>query len=237
MEKVSIIIATFNRFKYLLNAIKSVKNQTYKNIEIIVVNDCSTEPEYYNYNFEDIKIIHLKENTKTKFGYASGGHVRTIGMKEATGYYIAFLDDDDIWFPQKLELQISEMKINNCKMSCTDGLFGRGIYDPSKKYKKYVTEEYFRNIQIKFKNLKSNLLDNGMPKIWNLEFQKLHNCCVCSSVVVEKSILENIGYMKDVRNGVEDKFCWLNVLNHTNCLFIKDVCFYYDAAHGDGKNY
>jgi glycosyltransferase involved in cell wall biosynthesis len=43
MDKVSVVIPTYNRFKYLLNTIQSVKEQTYKNIEIIVVNDCSTE--------------------------------------------------------------------------------------------------------------------------------------------------------------------------------------------------
>ena len=50
-EKVSVIIPTYNRFKYLLNAIESVKNQNYKNIEIIIVNDCSIQKEYYNYDF------------------------------------------------------------------------------------------------------------------------------------------------------------------------------------------
>ena len=52
MDIVSVIIPTFNRFKYLLNTIKSVKEQTYNNIEIIVVNDCSTEKEYYEYNWK-----------------------------------------------------------------------------------------------------------------------------------------------------------------------------------------
>ena len=51
MDKVSVIIPTFNRFKYVLNTIKSIQEQTYKNIEIILVNDCSTQKEYYEYNF------------------------------------------------------------------------------------------------------------------------------------------------------------------------------------------
>ena len=51
MNKVSVIIPTYNRFKNLLNAIKSVKNQTYKNIEIIVINDCSTQKEYSEIDF------------------------------------------------------------------------------------------------------------------------------------------------------------------------------------------
>ena len=51
MDCVSVIIPTFNRFKFLLNAVQSIKLQTYNNIEIIVVNDCSSEKEYYEYNW------------------------------------------------------------------------------------------------------------------------------------------------------------------------------------------
>jgi glycosyltransferase involved in cell wall biosynthesis len=78
MEKVSVIIPTFNRFKFLLNAIESIKSQTYTNIEIIVINDCSTEKEYYEYDWSnsDINMIYLDENTKKIFGYASPGYVR-----------------------------------------------------------------------------------------------------------------------------------------------------------------
>ena len=54
MDKVSVVIPTYNRFKYLLNAIISILTQTYKNIEIIVVNDGSTEDEYYKYDFKKI---------------------------------------------------------------------------------------------------------------------------------------------------------------------------------------
>ncbi len=61
MEKISIIIPTYNRFNYLLNTIQSIKKQTYSNIEIIVVNDKSTQKDYYNYDWKNnnIKIIHL----------------------------------------------------------------------------------------------------------------------------------------------------------------------------------
>lgn len=63
MDKVSVIIPTYNRFKYLLNTIKSVKAQTYLNIEIIVVNDKSIQKEYYGY---DWKSNNIKNNTFRK---------------------------------------------------------------------------------------------------------------------------------------------------------------------------
>lgn len=85
IDKVSVIIPTYNRFKYLLNSIKSIKEQTYKNIEIIVINDCSTQKEYYDYDWKanNINITHLPENSKKKFGYACGGYVRNQGCKKA----------------------------------------------------------------------------------------------------------------------------------------------------------
>ena len=116
MDKVSVIIPTYNRFHYLLNAIKSVKEQTYKNIEIIVVNDCSIQKEYYLFDFkknfgDEFYILHLPKNSKEIFGIVSpGGHARNIGMMLSSGTYIAFLDDDDYFLPSKIEKQLKLMK-------------------------------------------------------------------------------------------------------------------------------
>ena len=237
--KVSVIIPTYNRFEYLLNTIKSVKEQTYKNIEIIVVNDKSTQKEYYEYDWNDnnINIIHLENNSKDIYGYACAGYVRNKGIEKSSGKYIAFCDDDDIWFPDKIQKQLIVMKETGCKMSSTEGLLGKGLYDSTKTYKKYISEANYRIIKGKYERKGSTFLKNGIPKIWTYNFLKIHNCIICSSVVIEKSILDKIQNMKCVKNGQEDYDCWLRALQHTDSVFVKDICIYYDINHGDGRNY
>jgi GT2 family glycosyltransferase len=237
-DTVSVIIPTYNRFNYLLNAIKSVQQQTYTRIEIIVVNDCSTDPRYYSHDFgKDVTVIHLKENTKQTIGFACAGHVRNEGIKVATGKYIAFLDDDDIWFPNKLELQLRKMEETKCKMSCTEGILGEGPYNKDCGYPKYNSEYWFECLKQIYQSKNSKALNNGFPDVWSLYFMKIHNCVICSSVVVEKSILEKINNMNILKNGMEDYDCWLRIATHTNCCYVKDVCFYYDNGHADGRNY
>lgn len=237
MDCVSVIVPTFNRFKLLLNTIESIKSQTYSNIEIIVVNDCSTEKEYYDYNWDGINIIHLDKRSKDIFGFACAGYVRNKGIEKSKGKYIAFCDDDDIWFPSKIELQLNAMKNTRCKMSSTDGLYGNGVYDSNKSYKKYNAEHYFDNLKNIYKNKNSNMMDNGFPKIWTKQFLSIHNCIICSSVLIEREILDRIDNMKCINNGEEDYDCWLKALQHTNSVYVEDVCFYYDGSHGYGQNY
>lgn len=239
MELVSVIIPTFNRFKFLLNSLESIKSQTYSNIEIIVVNDCSTENEYYEYNWLDnkINIINLEKNSKEIFGYACTGYVRNKGIEKSSGKYIAFCDDDDMWFPSKIELQLNAMKKSGCKMSSTDGLFGKNIYDSNKLYKKYNAEKCFNGLQDIYKKKGSNLMDNGFPEIWTLDFLKIHNCIICTSVLIEKDILDKINNFKNKKPPGEDYDCWLRALEHTDCVYISDICFYYDGNHGNGRNY
>ena len=238
MDKVSVIIPTYNRFKYLLNTLKSVKEQTYSNIEIIVVNDGSSQNEYYEYDWQEnnIKIVHLKKNSRDIFGYVCHGIVRNNGIELASGKYIAFCDDDDIWFPNKIELQIKAMLLSDCKMSSTDGLIGNGVFDSKQTYKKYNAEAYYNTLQQIYKRYNSNLLDNGFPDIWNYEFLKIHNCVITSSVVIEKTILDKINNFKAMKFA-EDYDCWMRALQYTDSVYVRDICFYYDDNHGDGRNY
>jgi glycosyltransferase involved in cell wall biosynthesis len=236
MELVSVIIPTFNRFSFLLNTLQSVKSQTYNNIEIIVVNDCSTQKEYYEYDWKEngINIIHLEINSKNKFGIACPQ--RNFGINIARGKYIAFCDDDDIWFPHKIELQINAMKKTGCKMSSTDGLFGYGVYDINKSYKKMAAEVFFGVLKDGYQSKGSNMLDNGFPEIWTLEFLKIANCMICSSVVIHRDIIDLVGEFI-IAKTAEDYEYWLRALKHTNSVYLPDICIYYDGGHGYGHNH
>ena len=68
-ELVSVIIPTYNRYDYLLKTLESVRNQTYKNIEIIIVNDGSKQEEYYKNKFEGCIVINMDKSSKDRFGY------------------------------------------------------------------------------------------------------------------------------------------------------------------------
>ena len=113
---VSVIIPTYSRPVYLKRAINSALNQTYKNIEVIVVDD--NEPES-NYRIETEKLIlEFFENTRVKYIKHSknknGAAARNTGLRESKGVYIALLDDDDEFLPKKLERQVEILnKLDN----------------------------------------------------------------------------------------------------------------------------
>lgn len=109
-ELVSIIVPTYNTEKFIKLTIQSVQNQTYKNWEMILVDDASTD--------ETIKIISelAKADNRIKLfqlpNNSGNGFARNVALKKATGKYIAYLDADDLWFPMKLEKQIQFLKAN-----------------------------------------------------------------------------------------------------------------------------
>tara|TARA_Y100001970_G_scaffold261464_1_gene344634 strand:- start:897 stop:1814 length:918 start_codon:yes stop_codon:yes gene_type:complete len=99
---VSIIIPTYNRVKLLRNAIDSVLKQTYQKFEIIIVDDASTdETQKFILSINDKRIRYFKNKINL---YAAES--RNIGISQSKGDLIAFLDDDDEWFPYKLEKQV-----------------------------------------------------------------------------------------------------------------------------------
>lgn len=114
---VSIITPTYNCGKFIARTIDSVQAQTYQNWEMIIVDDCSTD------NTKEVVEEYVKNDSRIHYHLLevnSGAAVaRTTSMKLARGEYMAFLDSDDIWMPDKLERQIKWMNDNGYAFSCT----------------------------------------------------------------------------------------------------------------------
>ncbi|MHA7099868.1 teichuronic acid biosynthesis glycosyltransferase TuaG [Roseivirga pacifica] len=114
---VSVITPTYNAVNFVSDTIDSVLSQTYQNWEMIITDDCSTDDtwcllEKFAQKDERIKIYRLAKN-------GGPGLARNNSIKEASGEFIAFLDSDDLWLPQKLDKQIAFMKRRNSCLSFT----------------------------------------------------------------------------------------------------------------------
>ena len=114
MAKISVVIPTYNRSELLNNSIKSVLSQTFGDFELIVIDDCSTDntPSVLgSFLDERLKVIRNNRN----MGISA---VRNIGVTSSQGKYIAFLDDDDEWQPDKLEKQMNIMENGPVSLGC-----------------------------------------------------------------------------------------------------------------------
>ncbi len=118
---VSVIIPTHNRNHLLSRAIQSVLNQTFKDYEIIVVDDTWATLEISD-NYPSVHFLHIPE---TPYPAIS----RNYGIKVSNGKYIAFLDDDDIWYPEKLQRQINVLEqYPEIGLVCSNGNIEKDLY-------------------------------------------------------------------------------------------------------------
>lgn len=116
-DRVSIITPSWNSEKYIERTIQSVQAQTYENWEMIIVDDCSTDRtveivEEIARNDHRIRILKQPVN-------GGAAKARNRSMTEGTGRFMAYLDADDIWKPEKLEKQVQFMLDRKCGFSCT----------------------------------------------------------------------------------------------------------------------
>ncbi|MEJ5961330.1 glycosyltransferase family 2 protein [Pedobacter immunditicola] len=132
MSKVSIIIPTFNRALSICDTLNSVISQTYKNVEIIVIDDGSIDNTeavlklfIHDYQLEE-KLFYYKQKN------GGPGKARNLGLKYATGEYIVFFDSDDIMCPDRIEVQLERLIFKNADI-CAAGF----LYQKSKEIQRY----------------------------------------------------------------------------------------------------
>ena len=113
-DLVSVIIPFFNEVDYFDDCINSVLNQTYRNIEIIVINDCSAKEnvqQLVNYQKKYPEKIFIYHNQFNQ----GAGESRNLGITKAKGKFISFIAADDFWIPEQIETQINLTKEKNLK--------------------------------------------------------------------------------------------------------------------------
>lgn len=204
---VSVIIPTYNKGDLLSLAIKSALGQSYIPIEIIVVDDCSTDST--KQIVQDL--IEFNPNLKY-FSTQNQSNLpaipRNLGIQKASGDFIAFLDHDDLWMPDKLDIQMDYF-----------------LQDPSLDMV-YSPLWPFRN-----KPKLNGLLYLRSP-IGHKNFYKSlcqSNLIQCSSVVIKKTVVKEVGGFNEDPNlrAVEDYDLWLRIAKLKKIKEVYKLCGYY----------
>lgn len=203
-ELISIVTPTYNCEKYIMNTIESVKNQTYENWEMIIVDDCSSDETcriVENEAEKDSRIRLLRQETNSGAGAA-----RTRSMRESHGRFIAYLDADDIWKPNKLENQVRFMLDHGYGFSCTSY---EVIDDDGKKLGKEV---------------------HMLPKVDYIGFLT-NNLLQTVGIMVDTEIVnKDLLVMPDIRRR-QDAATWLQILKAGHqCYGLDEILAEYRRA-------
>lgn len=214
---VSVIIPAYNHELYIEEALQSVINQTYKNIELIVINDGSTDG-----TAEIIeKFIKINQDKNIRFvNKQNEGVCKTMnmGLAMSMGDYIALLASDDKWIENKIELQIAFMENNkNIGLVCSDAYLTKFNMDTNLKYSDYKVgmDQYFKR-GIQNCNMHEVLL--ARPFIASI------------TVMLRRKTFNEVGFFDEKLRG-EDTDMWLRVARKYPIGYINQPLVYY-RMHG-----
>ncbi len=199
MPLVSIIMPVYNSSKYVISAIESVFSQSYKDYELIIINDGSTD------NSKELIIDYLKQNKDKDVKYIyqenkGASAARNKGIELAKGEYIAFLDADDLWMPEKLSRSINYINSQEYPTVYSDMYIidsGGNIIDQWFKMKKEISEG-------------------------NIYGDLLKECFIVpTNIIIRKACLLENKFDETIR-GVEDIDLWLRLARKYNFRVIKE---------------
>jgi len=196
MKKVSVIIPTYNRAAMLDDAVSSVLAQTYQNFEILISDDGSTD------NTQEV-VKKFDERVNYLYSNHSGipAIVRNKAIIEASGEYIAFLDSDDLWLPDKLELQVEVFENDSTiGLVCSNAFIIDNFSGQTHNY--YLEQGQGQSGYIFIELLKNNFI-------------------VTSTVVVRRASLDQAGYFSADLRGCEDYNLWLRIAHKWRILYVE----------------
>jgi len=216
MPAVSVVIPAYNCADFLFQTLDSVLNQTFSDFEIIVVDDGSTD------NTKDLVSNYIdKHKDKIKYIYQENGGpaaARNKGIRNSKGKYIAFVDSDDLWAPEKLEIQMEFIQKNHdfhfvfSDMYLLDetGKIGDTIMKSKKPFSGYIF----------FELLKDNFIFSPTPLVKKECFEKAGLFCE------ERSII-----------STEDHYMWLKIAYYFKGGYIGKPLAYYRIRSGSLSSY
>jgi len=201
----SIIIPTFNRKLFLKKAVDSVLDQTYTNFELIIIDDGSTD--------DSKEIINAYYDARIKYSYQENNGVasaRNHGLKKAKGKYVAFLDSDDWWVPEKLSKTMDYInKFPNVKIFHTEETwYKKGkLLNQKTKHKKPTGFVYTKSLPL---------------------------CCISiSTAVIKKDVFDNIELFDETFEACEDYDFWLRATNKYKIKLIPEYLTLKDGGRED----
>jgi len=201
---VSVVIPTFNRSEFLSRALNSILSQTLPPYEVIIVDDGSTDDthELIKTSFPTVTYLYQKNS-----GVSAA---RNRGINHAKGEWIAFLDSDDEWHPEKLLKQIDVMQNNPDSKIC------------------HTDEIWIRNEK------RINQMDKHQ-KYGGWIFQKcLPLCCISpSNVMIHRSVFDEVGFFDESLPVCEDYDMWLRITSRYPVLFLDEPLITKFGGHAD----
>ena len=239
-RSVSVIVPTYNRAAFLPIAIQSLFEQSFQNIEIIVVDDGSTD---------ETKVVLEPLMDKIKYittEHKGTAHARNTGMKAATGEYIAFLDSDDLYLPHKLELQVAFMEDHpEVDMVCTefsgvdiDGNideFHMRDYHPIWKRMELTCEDIF---SIQGKCSPVSVGEEFTYYIGNIfKFVLMDTLFPTNTVLLRKKILKNVGYQNESYRYLQEYEFFLRICKNHMVGFINTPTYMLYYHHAQSTNF
>lgn len=216
---VSVIIPVHNAEDVIENTLDSVLNQSYQNMEVIIVDDASTDSSREKIEaYEDSRLKKIFLETNHHVCYSGN-----IGFENATGKYIALIGHDDCWRADKLEKQISFLE-EHPSYGLT--LTWVNIIDENGENKNVENDIFYKT----FRN------DNFKKEYWNRRLIVKGNSFCAPSACIRSDILKRTGIYRYALVQLQDYDLWLRILRETEVYTIQEKLTYYRRFTQAGKN-
>lgn len=225
MPTVSVIIPAYNAENYILETIESILTQSYKDFEIIVVDDKSTDNTkniVMQIASDKIRYFCLDEN------HSGPSRPRNIGIKLALGKYIAFCDSDDLYTPNRLKSAVNFLESNgDLGMIFTDE---QQFDDKTGKELGNFLHGYNLFHSLSKKKINENLYIIKSEDAFNCLFYE--NYILTCGVTCRRSIFTKIGYFDESLTNGDDRDMWFRITRKFSIGFIDDIGFRYRVREG-----